>query len=114
MLTIRYALADDEAALHDLAALDSQRLPGGPLLLAEVGGELWAAVQLSGEVVIADPFRRTADVVSLLRVRAGQLRGVQPPPGVAGRLLLPACPEPRWFGARRGGPLTPAAARRRA
>jgi hypothetical protein len=33
-----------------------------------------AAVSLSDGVAVADPFRATADVVALLRLRAGQLK----------------------------------------
>ena len=46
----------------------------GPALVAEVGGELWAAVSLGGEPrAIADPFRPTAELVALLRERAKRL-----------------------------------------
>jgi hypothetical protein len=72
--TIRFAYPDDEPALRRLAALDSQPLPGGQLLVAEVGGELWAAVTISEEPeVIADPFQHTAALVGLLRERARRL-----------------------------------------
>jgi hypothetical protein len=72
--TIRFAYPDDDAALHRLAALDSQPLPTGPLLVAEVGGELWAAVSLRGAApAIADPFHHTAELVHLLRERAERL-----------------------------------------
>ena len=47
-ITIRFAYPDDDAALRRLAALDSQLLPPGPLLVAEVAGELWAAVSVTG------------------------------------------------------------------
>jgi hypothetical protein len=72
--TIRFAYPDDEAALGHLAALDSKPLPTGRLLVAEVGGELWAAVTISGHPeVIADPFQHTAALVALLRERAHRL-----------------------------------------
>jgi hypothetical protein len=42
--------------------------------VAEVGGELWAAVTLAGEPrAIADPFHHTAELVALLRERADRL-----------------------------------------
>jgi hypothetical protein len=72
-VTIRPAFPDDAAALARLAALDSQPLPGGRLLVAEVAGELWAAVVVDGRTAIADPFRPTAEVVALLRARGRQL-----------------------------------------
>jgi hypothetical protein len=77
-VTIRYAADDDAAALARLATLDSARVPFGPLLLAEVGGELWAAVAIRDRAAIADPFRPSGPVVELLRARARQLVGDRP------------------------------------
>jgi hypothetical protein len=73
--TVRPAREDDHPALYALAALDSQPPPlVAPLLLAEVEGELWAAVSMLDEsVTIADPFRPTAELVRLLRERCRQL-----------------------------------------
>jgi hypothetical protein len=73
-LTIREAQAGDEAALRDLAARDSSRVPSGRLLVAEIDGELQAAAPLAGGPAIADPFRPTETLVSLLQLRAAQLR----------------------------------------
>jgi hypothetical protein len=73
-VTIRYAFPDDTPAIAALAAVDSQAVPEGVLLVAEVGGELWAAISLSAKASIADPFRPTADVCALLEARAAQLR----------------------------------------
>lgn len=72
-LTFRLATLADEGDLERLAALDSSRVPDGDLLLAEVGGELWAAVSSAREA-IADPFRPSGPIVVLLRARAAQLR----------------------------------------
>jgi hypothetical protein len=67
-ITIRPGYADDERALFRLAALDSAAgVPAAPLLVAEVDGELSAALSLHDGSVIADPFRPTADIVALLR-----------------------------------------------
>jgi hypothetical protein len=73
-LTIREAQAADEAALRELARLDNARVPGGRLLVAEVDGELLAAAPLAGGPAIADPFRPTETLVSLVQLRAAQLR----------------------------------------
>ncbi len=73
-ITIRYAFPDDAPAIAALAAVDSQPVPEGVLLVAEVDGELWAAVSLTAKGSIADPFRPTADVRVLLEARAKQLR----------------------------------------
>jgi hypothetical protein len=54
---IREAQAADDAALRRLAALDSSRVPAGRILVADVDGELVAAVSLAGGPAIADPFR---------------------------------------------------------
>jgi hypothetical protein len=71
---IRYAFPDDAEALRALAVTDSGTVPDGPLLVAEVGGELWAAVSLTGPPAqIADPFRPTAELVLLLHHRARRL-----------------------------------------
>jgi hypothetical protein len=66
--TIRFAYPDDEVPLRRLAAFDSQRPLTGRVLVAEVAGEIWAAMAMdSGGRVIADPFRHTAALVSLLK-----------------------------------------------
>ena len=67
-ITIRTAHHADSPAITRLAALDSRRVPAGDLLVAEVAGELVAAHSAAG--TIADPFRPTAHVVELLRLRA--------------------------------------------
>jgi len=72
-IVIRRAAARDGVALARLAALDSAAPPPGPLLVAEVEGEIRAALALDGDGAIADPFHRTAELVELLRLRASQL-----------------------------------------
>ena len=72
-ITIRLADYPDARRLIGLAALDSAQVPDGPLLVAEAGGDLVAAVPLGGGRPIADPFRRTADLVRMLELRAQQL-----------------------------------------
>ena len=67
---IRASRGSDGDALESLARLDSQRPLTGDALVAEQDGRLVAA--LSGDRVIADPFRPTADVIALLRVHAGR------------------------------------------
>ncbi len=72
--TVRFAYPDDDIALRRLAALDSQQIPPGPLLVVEVTGELWAAVSLADEPrAIGDPFHHTAELIVLLRDRAERL-----------------------------------------
>jgi hypothetical protein len=68
-LTIRRADSSDAGALVRLAALDSASPPTGEALLAEVGGELWAAVEIDSGAAIADPFRPSGEIVDLLRLQ---------------------------------------------
>ena len=74
-LTIRRASGSDGDALEDLATLDSSAAPRGDVLVAEVGSELLAAVEVESGAAVADPFRQTADLVELLRFRADAVRG---------------------------------------
>ena len=84
-LTIRPADPTDLAGLNRLAALDSSSPPTGEVLVAEVGGELWAAVELDSGTAIADPFRPSGELVELLRVHArGERRSSR---RAVGRLL---------------------------
>lgn len=77
-ITIRLAYADDHEALMRLAALDSARhAPPSPLVIAEVGGELRAALSLHDGSSIADPFHPTLNMLDLLRTHAA---GTEPAP----------------------------------
>lgn len=67
-VVIRAARGSDGTALENLARLDSQRPLDGDVMVAEQDGRIVAAV--AGARTIADPFRPTADVVALLRLRA--------------------------------------------
>ncbi len=72
-VTIRSAFPDDEAGLARLAVLDSAASLRPPMLVAEVDGELRAALSLANGAMIADPFRPTAALLDLLAARAAQL-----------------------------------------
>jgi hypothetical protein len=72
-VTIREALPNDAQALDRLAELDSSRPLRRPALVAEVGGELWAAVSVAEQRVIADPFRPSGELGHLLTQRAQQV-----------------------------------------
>jgi hypothetical protein len=71
--TLRLGAADDAVALERLAELDSRPLPPGPHLVAERDARIDAALSLSTGEVVADPFRRTAELRELLRCHAGDL-----------------------------------------
>jgi hypothetical protein len=70
---VRRATASDNGRIVTLARLDDRRLPQGPFLVAELGGEAVAAMSLTSGTVVADPFRRTRDAADMLRLRAAQL-----------------------------------------
>lgn len=70
-ISLRAAGSNDVRTVARLAALDSAPIPLGPVLLAEVDGQPRAAIALSDGHVVADPFARTAELVSLLRMHAG-------------------------------------------
>lgn len=73
-ITIRLAAPDDQLALIRLAALDSaEAVPPGRVLLAEVDGELRAALSLADGSSIADPFHPTLHVLELLKRHAKAL-----------------------------------------
>ena len=65
-ITIRAARDEDAAAIARLAALDEAPVPHGSALLGFLDGELAAAKPLERGVTVADPFRRTAELVDLL------------------------------------------------
>lgn len=73
-ITIRPGRADDAAAVRQLAELESQPPLEGPVLVAEVEGTIEAAVGLESGETVANPFAASAEAVSLLQVRAEQLR----------------------------------------
>src|SRR3954452_21313745 len=73
-VVIRAARGSDGPALRRLAALDSAEVPTGDVLIAETGDEVVAALSVDTGARVADPFRRTADVVDLLAYRARRLR----------------------------------------
>jgi hypothetical protein len=73
-VTIRRAVDADRPALVRLAALDEHPILDGPVLVAEVEGELWAAAQIDGAWVLADPFRPSGELALLVAQRAGDLR----------------------------------------
>lgn len=91
-ITIRSAYPDDGGALRALAALDSAQPLDEPALVAEVAGQMYAAMSLVDGRVVADPFVPTDHLAVLLQVHRTQLG------------------EPRWTGKRRSRSAVAAAA----
>ncbi len=88
-LTIRTVGSADAGALRRLAQRDSARQPEPvAMLVAEVGGELRAALPLDGGRAIADPFHPTAELVAMLAGRARQLEVPAPRRAVRRRRSL--------------------------
>jgi hypothetical protein len=69
-----------------LAELDSQRPLAGPALLGEIDGRPAAAISLEDGRVVADPFQPTANLITLLRMRASGLRAHERTPALRDRL----------------------------
>jgi hypothetical protein len=72
-VALRLCSVHDDAALERLAVLEGRPVPRGSFVLAEVDGTVVAALPLAGGAVLADPFRPTAHLLPLLRLRASQL-----------------------------------------
>ena len=68
-ITIRRAHPEEPGVLR-IAALDSARVPAAPLLVAEVNGQVRAALSVEDGRTIADPFHPTRDLIELLRASA--------------------------------------------
>ena len=76
-VTIRRTGMADLGSLSLLAALDGARVPEQPMLVAESGGRMLAAVPFRGGRALADPFEPTAEIVALLELRARQIRDAE-------------------------------------
>ena len=86
-LTIRTATAVDSDAVERLAQLDSSHAPEGPVLVGEVGSELWAAISLQDYQLVSDPFRPSGEVAFLVAERARQMNRGQRAPGRLARVF---------------------------
>jgi hypothetical protein len=73
-ISLRLAGPIDRAELERLAILDERPLPPAPHLVASCDGELTAALSLATGELVADPFRRTAEVQRLLLAHAAGAR----------------------------------------
>ena len=68
--TLRPAGTADRRTIQRLATLDSQSDLSGPVLIAEVGDEPWAAVEMRSGRTVADPFRPSAAIAAIARKAA--------------------------------------------
>lgn len=88
---LRLAQASDDRALAMLSQRDTRALPPKPHLVAVREGRIDAALSLATGDAIADPFRRTAELVELLRAHACGERPAPP----RGERRAAARPRPR-------------------
>ena len=73
-ISIKRASESDRSALLLLAVLDGGDPLNGDVLIAHVGDEPQAAIDVHSGATITDPFRATDHLVELLRLRAGTWR----------------------------------------
>src|SRR5438105_3049461 len=85
--TIRPATDDDAALLAHLAVLDSQPTIEGPALIGEIGGRAAAALSLRDGRIVADPFQRTAQLATHLRMRGRALAAFNARPALRDRIF---------------------------
>jgi hypothetical protein len=90
-VVLRLCGVSDDPQLDELASFDGTQIVPGRYVVAEVDGRIAAAMPLAGGDVVSDPFRRTAHLLPLLRMRAEQLTS-------------PARTR-SWFGAFRWSPV---------
>jgi hypothetical protein len=74
-LTVRAATQRDSEAVRLLAALEGVPMPGGAVLVAQVGDDVLAALPLDGGRALTDPFHPSKHLVAMLELRARQLGG---------------------------------------
>jgi hypothetical protein len=86
-ITIRHSVDGDRQRVLELSQLDARPAPTGDLLVAEVGGKLWAAVAIDDGAAVSDPFQPSGEVVWLLQMRAEQERAMRAPGTLRGRLM---------------------------
>jgi hypothetical protein len=72
-VTLRVGAADDERLMAGLSALCAGRAPVSPVLVAEVDGNVRAALSLADGAMVTHPVAATTALVELLHVRAAQL-----------------------------------------
>jgi hypothetical protein len=94
-VSFRLSRASDDPSLERLAALEGRAMPHGRQLLAEVDGEVVAALPLAGGAFLGDPFRPTAHLLPQMRRRAAQLHapahpGMEAAKTIAARIVHPA------------------------
>jgi hypothetical protein len=84
---IRLATDDDAVSLAGLAELDGRAPLQRPALIGYLNGQPAAAIAVADRQIVADPRRRTDDLVACLRIRANALHAYQLTPSLRMRML---------------------------
>jgi hypothetical protein len=84
---LRLATEADHDTLVRLAELDSKAPLQGSILIGELHGEPVAAISLTDDRSVADPFRPTAHLLASMRVRARGLKAAEDMPSLRDRLI---------------------------
>ena len=77
-VVLRLSRIQDDVALDTLGRLEGRPVSAGCYVVAEIAGEIVAALPLDRGTPLADPFRPTAHLLPLLELRAKQLTGDRP------------------------------------
>jgi hypothetical protein len=98
---IRVATADDEPGLRRLAELDSKAPLVGPVLVGEIAGAPVAALALTDNRTVADPFVPSDHLLATMHMRAKGMRAVERTPSLRERIraAVPAIARTRDGGA---------------
>ena len=99
---LRLATEADTDTLVHLAELDSKPPLEGSILIGELHGEPVAALSLTDDRVVANPFRPTAHLLATMRLRARGLKAAEDMPSLRDRLIagLPLTYRGRLEGSR--------------
>lgn len=87
-VSLRPAHPGDREQLIRVAQRDAAPLPAEPLVVADLDGEIRAAISLADGTVIADPFHPTAAIVAMLREHAEALAAPRAAPAPQRRRRL--------------------------
>jgi hypothetical protein len=77
-VVLRLSRVPVDVALDTLGRLEGRPASAGCYVVAEIAGDVVAALPLDGGALLADPFRPTAHVLPLLELRAKQLNRDRP------------------------------------
>lgn len=88
--TFRRATDRDTQTLRELAQLDDKSKLTGEVLIGEIAGRTAAAIAVSDDRVIADPFVPSTALVQQLRMRSYALRALARRPSLRERMIAGA------------------------